>query len=49
MNKTWKETADITADIAEKHTGKSRRNGLEPYNRKRLNQAEISNYEQTNQ
>lgn len=48
MNKTWKECADITADIAEKHTGLGR-NGLEPYNSKRLNQAEISNYEQTNQ
>ena len=43
MNKTRNESADIAAGIAEKHTGKSRRNGLEPYNLKRLNQAEISN------
>ena len=43
MNRTRNESADIAADSAEKHTGKSRRNGLEPYNLKRLNQAEISN------
>ena len=43
MNRTPNESADIAADSTEKHTGKSRRNGLEPYNLKRLNQAEISN------